>query len=242
MKIEGKILLPHIYVLSFETQYELCMSLVRMQEFYESPKFKGRYFTLEQYMDYWCKEFGDGAFTYTTTWNGFNLPGKVIYDWIQKFDEPYDRRKESCDGTKTLRDREVYFLKQIKKLMDKEMGFTLDDDLEKIYVIGTHKNDRAKDRRQVIEHELAHAMYYLYPEYRRGCKKLLKSISKREYWEVKNALIREGYVKNVIDDELQAYFSTENICEYGYVLKSKAEFVHHFNGFKEKIQKSEKNS
>ena len=66
------------------------MSFVRMQEFYESPKFKGKYFTLEQYMDYWSKEFGKGSFTYPSVWDGFNIPGKVLSDWWDRFDN--DRR------------------------------------------------------------------------------------------------------------------------------------------------------
>lgn len=64
MKIEIKHLYPKIYCLEFDTQYNLCMSMVRIQEFYESPEFAGKYFTLEEYIDYWSKNFGDGAFTY----------------------------------------------------------------------------------------------------------------------------------------------------------------------------------
>jgi len=40
MKIEGKILATHVYLLSFDTQYELCMSFVRMQEFYDNKRSK----------------------------------------------------------------------------------------------------------------------------------------------------------------------------------------------------------
>ena len=51
MNIEGEIVLPNVYVLNFDTQYELCMSFVRMQEFYESPKFRGKTFELEEFID-----------------------------------------------------------------------------------------------------------------------------------------------------------------------------------------------
>ena len=52
--------IPNVYCVTYDTQYDLCMSFVRIQEFYESPKFKGQYFTLEEYMDYWAEEFGSG--------------------------------------------------------------------------------------------------------------------------------------------------------------------------------------
>ena len=133
MKIQDKILLPHIYILNFETQYELCMSFVRMQEFYESPKFKGKYFTLEQYMDYWSKEFGKGSFTYPSVWNGFNLPGKVLAEW-----------RNACeDNQDVMREREHDILCDINKLMKKDGLIGVDsDDMEKIYIIGAHKGKK----------------------------------------------------------------------------------------------------
>lgn len=223
MKIKAKILIPHVYVLSFETQYELCMSFVRMQEFYESPKFRGKYFTLEQYMDHWSKEFGNGSFTYPAVWNGFNIPGNVIGQWMAMF---------KINEGLNLREREKNILKQIEKLLKKEKMNLMEEDIKRVYIIGTHKEE---DDSKTIEHELAHAMYSLYPEYRNKCKKLLKSVPKEEYHKVKQKLIEMGYCNKMIDDETQAYFSTETLSKNGNVLSCRVEFIHNFNGFKEKI-------
>jgi hypothetical protein len=193
------------------------MSFVRMQEFYESPKFKGKYFTLEQYMDYWSKEFGKGSFTYPSVWNGFNLPGKVLSDWWDSFDN--DRR-----------DREKAVLDKITDLMIKE-NITIGN-MDKIYIIGTHNG---KYCNRIIEHELAHALYCLYPEYRKSCQELLRKVSKKDYRDAKKILIRKGYCKKMIDDELQAYFSTDT--KNRELIESRKEFVNNFRDFKEKIRK-----
>jgi len=220
MKIEGKIIVPHVYLLKFETQYELCMSFVRMQEFYESPKFRGKYFTLEKYIDYWSKEFGHGSFTYPSVWNGFNIPGKVLYDWINKF----------YFGHGNIRDREENILHKICGLMGKEIGFTLMDseDMENIYVIGIH----GKNNERTIQHELAHAMYYLNEDYRKSCKTLLRKMDKKAYETGKKWLLDKGYCNKMIDDELQAYFSTGGISV-------QADFQNNFSVFKKQIEKTE---
>lgn len=228
MQIEAKILLPGIYVLNFKTQYELCMSFVRMQEFYESPKFRGKYFTLEEYIDYWSKEFGNGSFTYPSVWNGFNIPGKVIYDWFEKFTN--------------IRPKEEDIVIQINKLIKKEVvnpHMEADRCLEyykKIYIIGAHGEDGKESSNHIIEHELAHAMYYFYSEYRENCQKLLKKVSKKDYNNAKKLLLKQGYENRVIDDELQAYFSAEVVCKKNDILRYRLEFAHNFNMFKEKIK------
>lgn len=221
MNIESKILLPHIYVLAFDTRYELCMSFVRIQEFYESPKFKGRYFTLEQYIDYWSKEFGKGSFTYPSVWNGFNVPGNILNKWLDKFDDD-------------LRKREEEILEKVDNLIQKEQGFIYPDNYEKTYIIGTHKENGIKYSNQIIKHELAHSMYCLYPEYKKRCKKLLKSIPEKDYKDTVKLLTEMGYGKNVMDDELQAYFSTSDNRENN-ALFARKDFVCNFRCFKKKL-------
>lgn len=194
MKIDTEIILPHIYVLTFDTQYEACMSFVRMQEFYESPKFKGKYFTLEEFIDYWAINWGDGYFDYVSRWHGFNLPGNVIEAWKDIF---------WLRDNGSFREREVSVLNNIQKAMKKEKLVG-----SKYYVIGVHKESSSASRQEVIEHELAHAFYYLYPEYKRVARKMLKEIPKKTFRKAKKALLDLGYGTNVLEDEMQAYFST----------------------------------
>ena len=62
IKIRKQKVAKGIYLLRFRTQYELAATFLRVQEHYESPKFHGRVFSLEQYMDWYAADRGN--FTY----------------------------------------------------------------------------------------------------------------------------------------------------------------------------------
>ena len=65
-----------IHVVRFATQYALASSFLRIQEHYESSRFRGRVFSLEKYMDWYAERFG--AFTYYEDWTGFNVPSTAL--------------------------------------------------------------------------------------------------------------------------------------------------------------------
>jgi hypothetical protein len=65
-----------IFLVQFPTQYELASTFLRIQEHYESSRFRNRVFTLEEYMDWYASEFGD--FTYFQDWSGFNVPSTAF--------------------------------------------------------------------------------------------------------------------------------------------------------------------
>jgi hypothetical protein len=219
VKIKSEILIPHVYLFNFDSQYDLCMSFVRMQEFYESDsnKFRGKYFTLEKYMDYWSKKFGKGVFTYTKHWNGFNLPGKKLKDWVSLFDD--------------VRDMESDLIYRIDRFLMKEFGSTFDN-YDKMCVIGIHTEGDKEEAEIIKNHELAHALYCLYPEYKKSCDKLLKTISNEENIKNEVVLLSMGYCKKVIKDELQAYYSTDG--RFG----TYECFIDNFESFKNKLKKN----
>ena len=64
MKYTLKEIKGGIFLVEFDNQYDLAMTFLRYQEFYESPKFKGKRFTIIDFMEWYSKEY-DGAFTYT---------------------------------------------------------------------------------------------------------------------------------------------------------------------------------
>lgn len=223
MKIKSEILIPHVYLFTFDTQYDLCMSFVRMQEFYESDsnKFRGKYFTLEKYMDYWSKKFGKGVFTYTKDWNGFNLPGKKLWEWEMLF----DCKKED------IREIESDLIHKINGFVLKEFGSYQSTFYDQICVIGIH-TEGDKDEAEIIKnHELAHALYCLNPEYKKSCDKLLKTIPNEENIKNEVVLLSMGYCKKVIKDELQAYYSTDG----GFGTYDC--FIDNFENFKNKLKK-----
>jgi len=228
MITKKEIILPNVYVLTYDTQYDLCMSFVRMQEFHESPsrKIRGKYFTLEDYIDYWSTEQGRGSFDYPRRWNGFNLPSNVIKKWYSFYDVWGD-----------IRDREREILEAIDELGMQE---AVDEEPpDKYYVIGVHSESSGDTMKEVIEHELAHAMYYLNPAYKRAANKLLKNMDKKVYDKAEKMLLKMGYGKNVIKDEMQAYFSTNEIEENSKMddLEESADFIRNFNEFRCDLKK-----
>ena len=212
-----KEIVSKVFVVAYDNQYDLCMSFVRVQEFYESQRFKGKYFTLEEYMRYWAKDFGNGSFNYPSLWNGFNVPGKVIGKWNNLFSKHEELRDLEYDLLDLLEEEVV------------EKGYSIRD----VYVIGVHTEEGEGEREEVIEHELAHALYCLYPEYQKSWKKLLKKMSKKKYGSISNTLTKMGYGKNVLNDEIQAYLST-GLDRLGKDIR----FQNNFNEFREKIGKN----
>jgi hypothetical protein len=81
-----------IYHISFASQYLLAATFLRFQEYYESPKFSGKFFTLEEYMDWYAVE--RGSFSYFEDWVGFNIPSWVLKPFYEgKFDPLTEKEK-----------------------------------------------------------------------------------------------------------------------------------------------------
>ncbi|WP_426436024.1 ABC transporter ATP-binding protein [Bradyrhizobium genosp. P] len=92
MRIRKHKIAGNIYLLQFETQYELTATFLRIQEHYESPQFHGRVFGLEQYMDWYAKRHGN--FTYYQDWTGFNVPSTALRPFYDgKFDPLSEKEK-----------------------------------------------------------------------------------------------------------------------------------------------------
>jgi hypothetical protein len=70
-----------IFVVEFENQFELASTLLRFEEYYESPKFKGKVFTLEEYKQWYSRD--RGAFTYYDDWPAFNIPSSALKPFFE---------------------------------------------------------------------------------------------------------------------------------------------------------------
>ena len=204
--------MPRIYSFTYGNTYDLCMSLVRMQEFYESPEFKGMHFTLEEYMDYWSRTHGHGAFTYPAVWGGFNIPGKVLKNWINLF----------CDD---VRPRE-------KELIDIILENVPFHDWDNSYFIFVASNE--KNVSDIEEHEVAHGMYGVYKDYKKSCDLLIKGSSVRAVEAAKRKLLKMGYDESVIFDEIQAYWSTSSKKYSKSALSGRATFIKNYEKYRSK--------
>ncbi len=84
--LKVKSLTPKIILISADTQAELNEAFVRFEEYYESPEWKGKIFTLGQYRKWYAET--NGAFSYLTDWSGFNLPSDNFKPFIQGLFDP----------------------------------------------------------------------------------------------------------------------------------------------------------
>lgn len=81
-----------IFLVRFDTQYALASTFLRIQEHYESSRFRNRVFSLEQFMDWYADRYG--AFTYYQDWSGFNVPSTALEPFYGGRFDPLLRKEE----------------------------------------------------------------------------------------------------------------------------------------------------
>ena len=137
MKIKTVNITDKIFLLIFENQYELTSTFLRFQEFYESPKFKGQIFTLDEYKKWYASL--KCSFTYYTDWSGFNIPSFVLQPFYEGKFNPLSLKE--------------------KRLIRLFKGVTGD-----FYIIGISKT--TEKLAGVLKHEVAHGLFYTDSMYR----------------------------------------------------------------------------
>ncbi|CAM6004255.1 unnamed protein product [Sphagnum balticum] len=160
------------------------MFFLRYQEHYESPnsKFRGKSFEILDFMKWYSKKYGEGAFTYPSDWGGFNVSGDIIKKvWALGIS---DRNLYDYEM------REVY-RKCFLKYPD-----------GKFYLIGVYGKGGS------LRHEIAHGFFYTIPEYKREMTKLVRNLKPSLYKSLCSHLKKIGYASSVYVDECQAYLST----------------------------------
>lgn len=181
--------LDSIYLVQFEESYDLAMTFLRYQEFYESTnsEIRGKQFTLIQYMDWYVKEMcGNGAFSYHEDWAGFNIPSTIV-DEVRKL------------GILDLNHHDA----RMFDIYDEARSIHGDGDF---YLIGTTEDDDG-----TLQHEVAHGLYYINEEYKTEVDKIWNSMTHQSKSLMKEYLLEEGYPDKVHIDETQAYLSTDSL-------------------------------
>lgn len=82
-----------IYHITFPNQYLMASTFIRFQEHYESLEFRGRTFTLEEYMDWYAAKRGN--FTYFEDWSGFNIPSTVLAPFYSGRFDPLTKKESA---------------------------------------------------------------------------------------------------------------------------------------------------
>lgn len=193
---------PQVRHLVAPNRYELNATFMRLQEFYESPnpKFRGKAFTHEQYMDWYAysqdkpQDYDTARFSYFEDWSGFNVPGDVVCKFFQSDAFWLDMWKK---------ERKLWEL----------LAPTVSRHGESFYLIGTFAEDSGdtsrKDVEEIVAHETAHALWYLSPGYRKTSKERISQMDEGIVHQIYKKLNDIGYAKEVFADELQAYLSTD---------------------------------
>jgi hypothetical protein len=176
---------PKIYAVVAKDDYERAMLFMRVQEYYESPfdTFRGKDFCFFEYMNVYRQ--GRPLFTYTKDWAGYNVPSDSVEKCMKRFNDepcqtPYDEHM-------------MNIISQIRAKQPKG----------KFYLLGVDSTDS-----WIMDHEMAHALYFTNSEYKAEMTQLLESVSKTITQKLTQHLVDEGYPEKVIADEIQAYLST----------------------------------
>jgi len=174
---------PNIFYLEFSDQYDLCMHFLRYQEFYESPstKFRNKSFSILSFIRWYSKKYGNGNFTYTSDWSGFNIPDYIIPNVHNNL----------------IPDRNIYDYEMLNIYMHCKKSS------QNFYIIGASKNDK-----NTLNHEIAHGLFYTNKSYKTIMTKLVKTIPANIQNQINHWLKTKGYTKKVFIDETQAYLST----------------------------------
>jgi hypothetical protein len=176
-------------------KYDLAMTFLRMQEWYESPKFHHKNFSLEEYMRWYSKAYGKGAFTYPKDWSGFNVPGEAAIAVLQHM-APLSDAEEKL----------LYRVIERGYITEPDpcrKGGTWDQYLlpEPFYMVGTHAKADPSD----LPHEKSHGRFCVEPAYRTT---VLRVLRRHDTGKLAKHLLKMGYSKWTLEDEIHAYALT----------------------------------
>lgn len=218
--VKGKVkeIKPSIYCVIVDDNYDRAMLFCRYQEFYETPfkKFRGKYFSWEQYMRHYKQFWKKDVFTYPEDWSGYNIPSNIVEKGIDTFykETEYDEIMNN-----------IYHYCAIDS-QNKNGGTR-----KKWYLIGASSKDL-----KTMDHEIAHGLYYINHDYRMRVMYLLTLIPKKIMDKIDKKLIKMGYVndRKILDDEAHAFLSTGlyNGLDTKEIKKYEKPFIENFKKYK----------
>lgn len=184
MKISHPI--TNTVLLTFDTRKDLTLSMTRCQEFFENSneRIRGKPFTFYDLINSQMDD--NGNISYYSYFDGFNFSSETYYDWVDSIRDP------SGHPDFTQHEYELHLQLDIRGTRDN------------FYIIG------CLDDNSALDHELAHAMYYLDECYMIKMDQFTARFYSHctEYRSMVRALTVLGYADHVLDDEIQAYMST----------------------------------
>lgn len=201
--------LPSIYRLHFASGYQLAMHFLRVQEYYESPKYHKQIFELVDYMDWYASEH-KGIFSYPKDWSGFNVPSSVLKEVHGRFGVIKDYNKYDC-----------FMCNMYDHIKNQEARKNPDCQWDTdFYLIGTsdsgYRGDGDSDA--VLNHEYAHAFWHNDITYKQAMSLALDKIDGGRYDTVFEIINEMGYHSSTCRDEVHAFCATGPCKELRSVL------------------------
>lgn len=172
-----------------DTRYEVAATMLRPQEFYESPEFKDRFIVLEKYMDWYAEQ--QGNFTYYSDWSGFNIPDNVLRQFFEVHWEYL-----------SIKEHRLYLA--LAPWLERKDPF---------YVIATSKEGLERKGPSLLDHEMSHAFFYTLPEYKALMQGYIAEFSEGYRGAVYTKLGEMGYHPSVFEDECHAYHAADSFSK-----------------------------
>jgi len=187
-------LTPKIFLVEFEDAYDMAMTCLRCQEYYESDNldFYRKSFDILDYIEWYAKQHGN-KFSYPDDFIGYNFPLNTYWNLM--------RDDESKFIISNKYDRELHSIyRGIVEML--ECGSLADS----CYLIACLKGDA-----ESMKHEIAHGLYCTDKEYRCDMDELLRGQSGESWNGLMDFLDEKKYHETVFMDEAQAYIASQNL-------------------------------
>ena len=180
-----------VYLIECEDRVDLGFLCLRLQEFYESPKYKGIYFDLVDLIYDYTKKSDNLSWNYCRDWEGYNIPDFVF---------------RNIFGATFVRNQFDNLMYDVYNTILKRIGN------KKWCCIGIQTGNE-----ECLAHEISHCLYYLNKNYNKEMSALVKEIkvhTPNKYKFIVNDLKNTGYCDDVIEDEVISYISTNIVNEW----------------------------
>lgn len=211
--------LPQTYHVNLKTCKDLGMFFLRLQDFYLDDNLDNKFFTIDEFEDYYSKFHGGGEFNYYLDWQGYNMSSCQLIQSLKH----YRKKMNNFRGLELESLKMVEFINSIEK--------------SEWILIGTC--GKSSEQKTTLNHEIAHSIFHFDKKYRASVKKEIKKVPTKHLSRSLNFLKGLGYEEEIILDELNAYWSTDpTYDELKIPLNNRKNFEEMFLVAKEKHIKS----
>jgi hypothetical protein len=169
-----------MYHVAFKDRRTMNLAIGRVSEHSENPVLTGRVFTWDELDAWWKTARGKKRTAFIDYWDGFNVP-------VSAFAPFFDGRFDDLNA------QERALLRIVRRLP------------RRAYVVATAKDSGG----HILAHEVVHGLFACLPAYRAEVTHVIRAAMRRgEARNIVAALLRMGYGKQTLVDEINAYLMT----------------------------------